>query len=84
MSKKNYRGAIIATHPELVKLVKNEYLDTNDVCVILQVSPRTVQAMRSKLILPYSKTGKSILYPVQEVKDLIKRHMKYRREKGEE
>ena len=73
-----------ASNPELVKQLKNDYFDTNDVCELLGVSRRTVQAMRSNRTITHSKTGKVILYPVEAVKELINSNMKYRREKGKE
>ncbi|KAA6331056.1 hypothetical protein EZS27_020296, partial [termite gut metagenome] len=43
----------------------------NDVCELLQISPRTLQTYRDNGILPYSQIGRKCYYKTSDVEQLI-------------
>lgn len=47
----------------------SKWLDNQDVCVILNISKRTLQTYRENGTLPYSRIGKKIYY---HPKDIVK------------
>ena len=51
---------------------KEQWLGNGDVCSLLQVSPRTLQAHRDNGILPYSQIGRKCYYRVSDVEKLIR------------
>lgn len=49
------------------------WMDTQDVCIMLNVSKRTVQSLRASGKLPHSKIGKKCFYKTEDVKKLLKK-----------
>ena len=49
--------------------------DNQDLCMLLQISKRTLQRYRQKNIVPYSMIGRQIRYPRQAVESLRERWM---------
>ncbi len=49
--------------------------DNQDLCILLQISKRTLQRYRQKNIVPYSMIGRQIRYPRQAVESLRERWM---------
>lgn len=49
----------------------DRWLDTQDVCLILSISKRAVQSLRSSGKLPSSKVGKKSYYKPEDVQKLI-------------
>ena len=49
--------------------------DNQDLCMLLQISKRTLQRYRQKHIIPYSMIGRQIRYPRQAVESLRERWM---------
>jgi len=50
---------------------KEQWLSNGDVCNLLQISPRTLQAYRDNDILPYSQIGRKSYYRVSDIESLI-------------
>lgn len=50
---------------------KNQWLDNQDVCMILKISKRTLQYYRDSRIIPYSQIGKKCFYKVSDVEKLL-------------
>ena len=50
---------------------KEQWLGNEDVCSLLQISPRTLQAYRDNGILAYSQIGRKCYYKVSDVEQLI-------------
>ncbi len=48
-----------------------EWLDNQDVCRILNISPRTLQTLRDKGTLAYSRINHKIYYKPQDVKRIL-------------
>lgn len=55
---------------------KEQWLRNNDVCALLQISPRTLQSYRDNGILPYSQIGRKCYYWVSDVEQLINQSKK--------
>jgi hypothetical protein len=55
---------------------KEQWLGNEDVCNLLQVSPRTLQSYRDNGILPYSQIGRKCYYRVSDVEQLINQFKK--------
>jgi prophage antirepressor-like protein len=50
---------------------KEKWLTGNDVCELLQISPRTLQTYRDNGTLPYSQIGYKCYYKSSDVEQLI-------------
>ena len=57
------------------KIYNGERLyDNQDLCLMLQVSKRSLQRYRSMKILPYIRIGRKSYYKVSDVREFIKEH----------
>lgn len=54
---------------------ENKYLDNQDVCLLLNISPRTLQTYRDKRILPYIQIDRKCYYKLEDVNLFIERNM---------
>lgn len=52
------------------KILSN-WLDNQDVCLILNISPRTLQTYRDNGTLPYSQINRKMYYKVEDVKQVL-------------
>jgi hypothetical protein len=52
-------------------------LDNQDLCLMLHVSPRTLQRYRSEGLLPFSKRGQKIYYKTSDVREFVFRNGDY-------
>ena len=52
-------------------LGEREWLDSDDVCRLLCVSPRTLQTMRDKGLIACSQIGKKFYYRREDVESLV-------------
>jgi len=50
---------------------KEQWLVKEDVCALLQISPRTLQSYRDNGMLPFSQIGRKCYYRVSDVQQLI-------------
>ncbi len=48
-----------------------EWLDNQDVCQILDISPRTLQSYRDNGIIPHTRIGNKMYYKAGDLKQLI-------------
>lgn len=48
-----------------------KWMDSEEVCRLLRLSPRTLQGMRDKGIVPCSQIGKKFYYRVEDVESLV-------------
>ncbi|MDR2058177.1 MAG: helix-turn-helix domain-containing protein [Dysgonamonadaceae bacterium] len=46
-------------------------LDNQDLCLMLHISPRTLQRYRSEGLLPFSKRGQKIYYKTSDVRKFV-------------
>jgi hypothetical protein len=60
----------VKNYSSIEKAIGEKLLDTQDVCEILKYSPRGLQNLRKKGILPYIKIGNKILYKASDVKEV--------------
>lgn len=49
----------------------NEWLDNQDVCLLLNISPRSLQTLRDNGILAFSRINHKIYYKPEDVKKII-------------
>jgi hypothetical protein len=55
----------------------NEWCDNQDVCLMLRISPRTLQTLRDNGTLPYTQINRKLYYKSQDVQNVIKsNHLK--------
>ena len=52
-------------------LGEKEWLDSDDVCRLLCISPRTLQTMRDKRLIACSQIGKKFYYRREDVASLV-------------
>ena len=50
----------------------SEWLDSTEVCQILQISPRTLQTLRDNGTLAYSQIGHKIFYKPEDVLRIVR------------
>lgn len=50
-----------------------KWLDNQEVCLILNISKRTLQNYRDKKILPYSQIGYKIYYKPEDIEQFMKK-----------
>ena len=48
-----------------------KWYDSQDVCLLLNISPRTLQTLRTKGTLPYTQVNRKIFYKPEDVEGLI-------------
>jgi len=51
-----------------------EWLDNQEVCLILKISPRTLQNLRDTDQISYSQIGKKIYYKKEDIQKFIEKH----------
>lgn len=51
--------------------VKEQWLDNQDVCMILKISKRTLQHYRDNRIIPYSRIGSKCYYKVSDIEKIL-------------
>lgn len=56
------------------KATRKKWLTTDDVMEVLQCSRRHVQHLRDSELLPYSQTGRTIRYDIEDVEDFLNEH----------
>ena len=49
-------------------------LDNQEVCLILKISPRTLQNLRDTDQISYSQIGKKIYYKKEDIQKFIEKH----------
>jgi hypothetical protein len=50
----------------------NKWHDNQDVCLMLRISPRTLQTLRDNGTLPYTQINRKIYYKPEDVQNVIK------------
>ena len=51
-----------------------EWFDNQDVCLILKISPRTLQNLRDTDQISYSQIGRKIYYKEKDIQKFIEKH----------
>jgi hypothetical protein len=49
----------------------SKWYDNQDVCMILKISPRTLQTLRDKGALPHSRLCRKLYYKAEDVENFI-------------
>jgi len=62
------------TKPKEKLALGDQWLDNEDVCMVLRVTKRTLQNYRDNFVLPYSQIGKKILYKASDVQKLLEKN----------
>lgn len=52
----------------------DDWLDNEEVCLLLKVTKRTLQNYRDNFVLPYSQIGKKILYKASDVQAILEKN----------
>jgi hypothetical protein len=50
----------------------NKWYDNQEVCLMLRISPRTLQTLRDNGTLPYTQINRKIYYRPEDVQNVIK------------
>ena len=53
----------------------NQWYDNQDVCLILRISPRTLQTLRDNGSLPYTQINRKTYYKPEDVQNVIKNNL---------
>jgi len=56
--------------------ILEEWLDNQDVCIMLNISNRTLQTLRDKGKIPYTKILRKVYYKPKDVETFINNHIK--------
>ncbi|GHV14791.1 DNA-binding protein [Bacteroidia bacterium] len=64
-------GKVTALCEQLGKKELKKWYDNQDVCRILNISPRTLQTLRTNGTLPYTQINRKIFYRPEDVDALI-------------
>lgn len=56
---------------EVTPSSQERIFDTQDICLLLNTSKRTIQRHRSLGVLPYYKLGRKVFYKEQDVRDYM-------------
>ena len=56
--------------------INERLLDNQDLCLLFQISPRSLQRYRSLGVLPYKRLGQKTYYTEEDVKQFIKNNVK--------
>lgn len=65
---RDFRGKVERLCREQEDLGEKEWLDSDDVCRLLCISPRTLQTMRENGTLAYTKISHKVYYRPEDVK----------------
>lgn len=60
----------------IAQSAKSEWLDSQDVTILLDISPRTLQSYRDRGVLAYSQIGQKCYYKLSDVKALLEKSRK--------
>ena len=53
------------------KFERGDWLDNQDVCQMLNISPRTLQTLRDNGTLAYSQINRKVYYKLEDVEDIL-------------
>lgn len=56
--------------------INEKLLDNQDLCLLFQISPRSLQRYRSLGVLPYKRLGQKTYYTEEDVNQFIKNNVK--------
>ncbi|MCR4801092.1 MAG: helix-turn-helix domain-containing protein [Bacteroidales bacterium] len=59
------------------KSLSDDWLDNQDVTMQLHISLRTLQELRSKGVIPYTKLGNKVYYRRADIENLLKANFNY-------
>jgi hypothetical protein len=51
--------------------IKDQWVDSQQVMQMLNISPRTLSSLRSKRVLPYSKINRKLFYRVADLEEIL-------------
>lgn len=57
-----------------VQRLKNEWLTTEDVCAILNMSENSLLKLRQSNTLPHSKIGQKVFFKATDIEELLTTH----------
>lgn len=57
----------------VAKSAKGEWMDNQDVILLLDISGRTLQSYRDRGVLPYSQIGHKCYYKLTDVQELLEK-----------
>jgi hypothetical protein len=60
--------------PEIKYVLGERLLDTEDVCTLLNYTPRAIQNLRNKELLPFTIIGNKFFYKVSDLKEIAERN----------
>lgn len=51
--------------------LKDQWVDSQQVMQMLNISPRTLSSLRSKRVLPYAKINRKLFYRVNDLEEIL-------------
>ena len=52
----------------------NEWLDNQDVCILMNISDRKLLSLRQKGLIPFSRIDRKIYYKKEDIQKFIEKH----------
>ncbi len=56
--------------------INEKLLDNQDLCLLFQISPRSLQRYRSLGVLPYKRLGQKTYYTEEDVREFVENNVK--------
>jgi len=72
---KAIKEAVKEELPKYQNTFRKDWLSTEEVMDMLQVSRRTVQNYRDEGKIPFARLGRKILYPREGIEDFVRKNM---------
>lgn len=69
---KNFKNRIDSLCSKYKNKGLDQWLDNQDVCLILNISPRTLQTYRDTRKVSFSRINNKIYYKVSDIEELLK------------
>lgn len=60
----------------------NEWLDNQDVCILMNISDRKLLSLRQKGLIPFSRIDKKVYYNKEDILNYMKKNLKIHTNNG--
>lgn len=70
----NFLDSVQLLIQEISQKQKSEWLDNQEVCLLLKISPRTLQNLRDTGQISYSQLERKIYYKKEDINKYIEKH----------
>lgn len=64
------------------KSEQNEWLDNQDVCILMNISDRKLLSLRQKGLIPFSRIDRKVYYNKEDILNYMKKNLKIHTNNG--